>query len=172
MIINSGQGWLTTLADLSIILFMVTAADLSTAQQQLQNKQAATPAPQVQEKAMGVATAEPVAIYRPAQGAMPLAAWLASQPADDRQRLTVMVRHDGKDAAGAIAQGMKLIEQARQAGRSPRLIVEQGTAPEIMAFLAYDADPGIVARNLRGTAPPATPTTTGPDQPSNREEDR
>ena len=121
---------------------------------------------------MGVATAEPVAIYRPAQGAMPLAAWLASQPADDRQRLTVMVRHDGKDAAGAIAQGMKLIEQARQAGRSPRLIVDQGTAPEIMAFLAYDADPGIVARNLRGTAPPATPTTTGPDQPSNREEDR
>ena len=51
MIINTGQGWLTTLADLSIILFMVTAADLSTAQQQLQHKHAATPTLQAQQKA-------------------------------------------------------------------------------------------------------------------------
>ena len=167
MIINTGQGWLTTLADLSIILFMVTAADLSTAQQQLQHKHAATPAPQAQQKAAGVATAEPVAIYRPAAGAMPLAAWLASQPADDRQRLTVLVRHDGKNVAGAVAQGMTLADQARQAGRSPRLIVEQGENPEIMAFLAYDADAAIMARNLRGASQPATP-----EQFSNREENR
>lgn len=152
MIMHNGQGWLTTLADLSIILFMVTASDLSTAQAQLQREQAATPAPRAQP----VLTAEPIAIYRPAQGAVPLATWLAMQPADDRQRLTVIVRYNGKDVAAALAQGMNLADQAKKAGHSPRVIVEQGEIPEIAAFLAYDAAPKVVAQDLLETGQPAT----------------
>ena len=134
---------------------MVTAADLSTAQMNMKPDHA--PAAQT---ATAVATAEPVAVYRPA-ATLSLSQWLASQPADDRQRLTILVRHDGKDPAGAIASALKLEQEAEQVGRSPRLIVEQGASPDLMAFLAYDSDPDAMARNLRGQ-----------DQQTNREENR
>ncbi len=83
------------LADLAIILFMITAADLANAE--LAKSELAT--------APAVATAEPVAVYRPGRAAPPLADWLATQPDDPRQRLTIMVRYARHDAEAAIAAG-------------------------------------------------------------------
>lgn len=136
---NSSVGWLTTLADLSIILFMITAADLSNAQvDRERNLKAVT----------SVMTAEPVAIYRPEPGVMPFGDWLANQPADNRQRVTILVRHTGADEQRLIAAGMKLTAPAQEAGRSPRLIVEKADRADVVAMLTYDADPEPVAHNL------------------------
>ena len=139
MIGTSNSGWLTTLADLSIILFMITATDLSHAEIGRDRQ------PETME---AVVTAEPVAIYRSEPGVIAFGEWLAGQPADDRQRLTVLVRHTGANEQRLIAEGQTLAAAAEQAGKSPRMIVERQQQADVVAMLTYDADPAPVARNL------------------------
>lgn len=132
------QGWAITLADLCIILFLITSADLS-------NAEIAKSALDKGDAA-AIATADPVAIYRP--GPTPLRAWLESQQADPRQRITVVVHHDGTHTAQALAQGAKLAEEAEKAGHQPRVIVEQSAHPDVAVMLTYDTDAKSVARKL------------------------
>lgn len=129
--------WATILADLAIILFMITAADLSNAEIA---RSAAEPSPAT------VATAEPVALYRPDGAAPPLARWLADQPSDPRQQLTIVAHYRAGEADTMAAEGLRLVSQAEAAGRAPRLIVEPGERSETVAVIAYDADPRAVAR--------------------------
>lgn len=139
----SGQvsmNWATTLADLAIILFMITAADLSNAE--LAESSA-------EPSSLAVATAEPVALYRPGGSAPPIGQWLAEQPDDPRQQLTVVVRYRPGEAASMTTQGMKLVSLAEAAGRPARLIVEPGDRSEAAAVLAYDSSPEAVARKLQ-----------------------
>lgn len=139
MIGQGSQGWATTLADLSIILFMITAADLANAELAgtgLENTSAT------------IATAEPVAMFRPGAFAPSLRSWLDQQPVDPRQQLTVVVRHTPDTAEASIARGLALMTQARTAGRRARLIVEQSDHSDVAAILAYDSDPA-VAHNLQ-----------------------
>ena len=131
------QSWLMTLADLTIILFMTAAADLSRADARVKD---------TAHSVAAVATAEPVAIFRPGNGS--LAAWLSGQPADPRQQLTILVRHASGDQVSSMGKGMALLEQAQKGGRDARLIVEEGEHSEVAAFLAYDASPAKVAREL------------------------
>jgi hypothetical protein len=95
-----------------------------------------------------VVTAEPVAIYRPEPGIMPFGEWLATQPADNRQRVTVLIRHTGADEQRLIAEGLKLAVPAEQAGKSPRMIVERAERADVVAMLTYDASPEPLAHNL------------------------
>ncbi len=139
MITPNGNGWLTTLADLSIILFMVTAADLSNAKVEADAPESAS--------AM-VATSEPVAVYRPDAAAMPLGTWLAQQPSDPRQRLTILVRHRAGGMTDAMEYGLALAQEAESVGRPARIIAEEGDRADISVFLAYDANPQAMARNL------------------------
>lgn len=127
---EGGSGWMTTLADLSIILFMITAADLSQARPTVSSAASAAPA-----------LAEPVATFRQGSGMPSLARWLADQPVDPRQRLTVLVRHDDAQADHAVRSGLALMRQAEEAGRPARLIVERAAMPDTIAYLAYDAAP-------------------------------
>ena len=139
MITHSGNGWLTTLADLSIILFMVTAADLSNAQVASEARESSS--------AM-VATAEPVAIYRPGADAGSLGEWLAQQADDPRQHLTIMVRHRSEGMKQAMDAGLDLARQAETAGWRARIIAEESEQDELMVQLAYDSSPKEVARKL------------------------
>jgi hypothetical protein len=141
-------GWATMLADLSIILFMITAADLANAEL----------AQDGLASAEAVETAEPVAVYRPGRAAPPLSTWLAGQPDDPLQRLTIVVHYAGGDVDKAVAQGMTLSREAEQAGRPARMIVEQSEHTETAAILAYDSDAKAVARKL-----------LSPEQPSSTE---
>jgi hypothetical protein len=131
--------WATILADLAILLFMITAADLSNAE----IARSAAPS------SAAVATAEPVALYRPG-GSMPsLGRWLAEQPDDPRQQLTIVVHYRAGEADRMAAEGLRLVSQAEAAGRDARLIAEPGDRSEAAAVLAYDADPQAVARKLQ-----------------------
>lgn len=137
MIGAGGQGWMTTLADLSIILFMVTANDLSNTDQR---------AVQPTEQVSGIATGEPVALYRPSPDVISLGEWLSGQEADGRQQLTVHVRHAGTGIENAVARGLDLAAEARAAGHEARLIVTQGDSPDLVVMLAYDSDAQLMAR--------------------------
>lgn len=124
MIARAGSGWQTTLADLSLILFMVTASALQ------QNAASAARPP-----AQRSATAEPTAVWRP--GGPALTAWLAAQPRDPRQLLTIMAPYapQGEDAALSAAVG--LAREAQAAGFAARVVVEPGEGGP-SATLAYD----------------------------------
>ena len=131
MSVRAGQSWQTSLADLSLILFMATAAAVS--QQPGKppaDKAAAAPSPQT----------EPLSVYVAAPGAPPLAQWLGEQAADPRQQLTITARY-GKDSGAqshALAEATRLLEQAGAQGRAARIVVEPGE-DAVRAVLAYDS---------------------------------
>jgi hypothetical protein len=134
------SSWATILADLAIILFMITAADLSNAEIA---RSAAEPS------SAAVTTAEPVALYRPGGSAPPLGRWLAEQPRDPRQQLTIVVHYRAGEADTMAAEGLRLVSQAEAAGRDARLIAEPAERSDTAVVLAYDANPQAVARKLQ-----------------------
>lgn len=117
---RSGSGWQTVLADLSLILFMITASAAS---------QPAAP-PQVRPaSAILPALGAPIALWRAEPGGTSLTAWLAIAGRDARLRLTIVAPPSASVAAA---------ELAAQAGRPARIILEPGGEPAPFAALTYD----------------------------------
>jgi hypothetical protein len=115
MIARSGTGWQYALADLSLILFMVTAAGVSEA------------APDAAPHA-APARSEPVAVWQ--TGGPPLAEWLAAQPPDPRQQLTIVAPLGAANAALALAKASK---------RPARVLLDPAAIGAPFATLAYDS---------------------------------
>ena len=126
---RAGSGWQTVLADLCLILFMLSAATLSQAADG--NGVSASP------------RSEPVAVYAARSESPPLADWLAEQPRDPRQQLTIVAHYapGGQEAAILAATAL-----ARQSGMAARIVVEPGEVSGMTAILAYDAAPVISQR--------------------------
>ena len=144
MIARAGSGWQTVLADLSLILFMVTAAALS----QASDAPGPVPAPAPAAAPLAAsATAEPLAVYRPGPGAPPLADWLALQAVDGRQQLSIVAHYGSGGMAVALAEAARLAGQAGAAGVEARVVVEPGEGG-ITATLAYDVPRATLAQGL------------------------
>jgi hypothetical protein len=135
---KSSFGWQTSLADLSLILFMLSAAALHRQPPAQPAAPASRPAP----------LAEPLAVYEAAPGAPSLGQWLGQQAIDPRQQLTITARYGTAPGArdAALREASRLLGEAGAAGLSARLVVEPGAGPARVA-LAYD-DPARVARDL------------------------
>jgi hypothetical protein len=139
---SSSLGWQTSLADLSLILFMLSAAALHRQPPAkpavLHAAPAARPAPM----------AEPLAVYEAAPGAPSLGKWLGQQALDPRQQLTITARYGDAPGArdAALREASRLLGEAGAAGLTARLVVEPGAGP-VRVALAYD-DPARVARDL------------------------
>ena len=129
---RAGTGWQTLFADLSIILFMVTAASVAPAGEA--TRTIAAPSER----------SAPLAVYRAGPGAPPLGDWLAGQSADTRQQLSIVAHYAPGGQQAALATAQALLHQAGAAGLRARLVVEPG-ASGITAALAYDAP---LARDL------------------------
>ncbi len=126
MNVRAGSGWQTVLADLSLILFMLTAAALS----------------QATDSSGGIAASpvsQPTAVYSAGKDAPPLADWLAQQPLDPRQQLTIVAHYAAGGQADALASAIAMARAAGDSGRSARMVVEPGLPAGISATLAYDA---------------------------------
>lgn len=134
MIVRAGSGWQTVLADLSLILFMTTAAALGEAP--VQSPPAAPPS-----HANLPALAQPVAVWTAGQGAPPLAEWLRQSGSDPRLQLTILAPQSAATAALALAAA---------AGRPARLVLEPGAGP-VQAMLGYDQ--AGLARSLQRDGP-------------------
>jgi hypothetical protein len=141
----SSFGWQTSLADLSLILFMLSAAALH---RQPSTKPAARAPAASQPPRAASPRAEPLAVYEAGPGAPPLGAWLAQQAIDPRQQLTITARYGQAPGAReeALREATRLLGAAGAAGRSARLVVEPGTGAA-RVVLAYDS-PGQMARDL------------------------
>ncbi|MEA3263878.1 MAG: hypothetical protein U9R07_10405 [Pseudomonadota bacterium] len=121
MIARAGSGWQTVLADLSLILFMVMGAAVSEAPAQAP----AAPPPPIVLPALG----EPVAVWRAAPGGPGLTEWLASQPDDPRQRLTLVAMP---------ADGPAVLAEAAKLPRPARVLIEPDLSGPPYAALTYD----------------------------------
>jgi hypothetical protein len=138
MMVRAGTGWQYLLADLSLILFMVTAAAL--AQSVDDNGKAAG--------AMLSPQGEPIAVYRAGAAAPPLGEWLRDQSADARQQLTIVAQYAPGQQAAALGQAETLAHEAGDAGTKARIVIEPGGGGTT-ATLAYDVPSQSVAQSLQ-----------------------
>lgn len=148
---RSGFGWQTSLADLSLILFMLSAAALHRqppAKAPPKPTAHSRPSAAVREAPRASARSEPLAVYEAGPDAPSLAAWLAQQAVDPRQQLTITARYGPSPGAReqALREATRLLAEAGAAGRSARLVVEPGDGPARVA-LAYDT-PGDASEGL------------------------
>ena len=128
---RSGSGWQTVLADLSLILFMITAAAVSKAPARAA---AAPPPAPMSLPALG----EPVAVWSAAPGGPDLKAWLAQNGGDPRLRLTIVAPAPAAQAALALSAA---------SGRPARVLIEPDMRGTMIATLTYDQ--AGLARSLR-----------------------
>lgn len=139
-------GWQTILADLSLILFMVTAAALANAPDgpmapitPVKAKAAHQAKPQPTPPVSASARAEPVGVWSDGPGVPPLAEWLAQQARDPRLQPTILVRHLPGHGREALARASALVESAGPRAAAARIVIEQGVADSASVLLAYDA---------------------------------
>ena len=141
MMTRAGSGWAYILADLSLILFMVTAAALASAED-APKKPAAVAAVKATQPLSP--QGQPLALYRAAPGAPPLGQWLRDQAADARQQLTIVAQYRPGEQAAALQQASALAQDAGDAGMRARIVVEPG-AGGTTAALAFDTPAAAVA---------------------------
>ena len=138
---RGSMGWQTLLADLSLILFMVTAAAMADPPKPTANAIAATLTPPPSAKALAdPARAEPLAIWIDRPGMPSLRDWLAAQAPDSRQQMTIIARYAKGGAPKALARAQALAGEAGAIGAAARIIIEpdQGAGSELRVSLAYD----------------------------------
>ena len=134
-LVRGGQGWQLILADLALILFLLTLSALPAAEAEADHK--ASDAENQPIAPTEIAAAQ--ALYRPVAGGPGIAAWLADQPRDPRATLTVFVRHRPGGESAAWDAAKQLANDASASGVAVRSIITAGQAPDLYASLAYDA---------------------------------
>lgn len=131
-------GWQLILADLALILFLVTLAALASALERKPNASDAGAMALGQEGAQSV----PVqALYRPAPGIMAFDAWLQDQPNDPRAQLTIHAIYSNENEEDTWMQVRSMARDAAQAGFPAKVIVRPGARDDIYARFAFDAPP-------------------------------
>lgn len=134
-------GWPLILADLALILFLITLTGLDG-----QGRRAVDPGIMAEARggsrqAVADAQIAPAqALYRPLAGGLSLRDWLASQPHDPRATLTVFAHYAPGNEAAVWAEANALAREAAGAKLAVRTILTRGEESDIYASLAYDTN--------------------------------
>jgi hypothetical protein len=136
----SGHGWQLILADLALILFLLTLSALPAAEAETRHRLADRAARGEEARAVPASTeiAAAQALFRPVTGGPTLAEWLASQPRDPRATLTVFARYRPGGEAAAWEAARALAAGAAGSGVPVRTIITSGSEADLYASLAYD----------------------------------
>jgi len=132
---ENGTAWQLILADLALILFLVTLGAL-----------AGIPEDGSARDAAHVETGEPnfapsQALYRPGPDAPPFGQWLARQERDPRTTLTIYARHAESGETAIWREARALADEARASGVAVRVVIETGEKAGLHASLGYDSAP-------------------------------
>jgi hypothetical protein len=147
MIARTGSGWQFLLADLSLILFMITAAALAQTQEASAEQQKVTLSPRSGQDAVTLSPqGQPLAVYRAEPGAPPLARWLGGQSADARQQLTIVAQFRAGEQGAALEQAQALAREAGELGRKARIVIEPGEGGTTAALAFDDPAASLVSR--------------------------
>ena len=130
------NSWQTSLADLSLILFLVIA----TAHRDdagLNAGDGRGDARTEEERAIEIALGQPMAVFRPG-GDADISRLLDAQGMSEGEVATVIVRHAPGAAAQAAAEAANLAGEIEDAGHFARLMVEPSAFPETVVVIAHD----------------------------------
>ena len=129
MRLNLVQGWQVILADLSLILFVVTLAGLAGTFDE--------PAPTISAAVADVPTQS---LYRPTAGGPDLADWLDGQAIDARARLRITLEHDDTQSVAAFTEAQRLsaVAASRNVAVSVELVRREHPGMTVFARLVYD----------------------------------
>lgn len=123
-----GAKWQLILADLALILFLVSLSALATSSPKAETRET------IREPE--IATAQ--AIYRSEEGGTSLREWLGSQVLDPRATLTIFARHRSADRTEIWARAEALADEARSTGARVRVVISPGEDSDIYASFAFD----------------------------------
>ncbi len=132
MSLRDAPGWQLILADLSLILFLVTVAALA-----VQSDEDELP-PEQDVIRPGANVAPAQALYRPGNGSPSIAEWLDNQSPDPRATLSVIALHRKGEEARAWERAQALAEEARERGVVVRVVIQSGNEADLYASLAFD----------------------------------
>lgn len=124
-----GRSWQTIIADLALILFMVTAAAMQ------RNGEGEGTGEAAASQTLPL-HGEPLAVYRPGGGMPSLREWLEAQAPDERQRLTIVARFAPGGEQQAARTALTLAAEARARAR---IVIEPAEVSEVLAVLAFDS---------------------------------
>ena len=136
MITRRVPGWQLILADLALILFLVTLSTLAN-----ETSAGTRDTSEADEFAAPIDTqiAASQALFRPTPFGPALDQWLSEQSADPRATLTVFAQHTGTDQLVIWRQARSLADNAARNGFAVRVVITQGPVSDVYASLAYDA---------------------------------
>lgn len=119
------QGWQVMLADLSMILFLVTASTLPGGK------------PVISAESASSSHGAPGAVFRSGRG-QSLTLWLDERVQDPREMLTLTGRY-GPGERSLIARDVAIAAAiADRRGVAVRTVLEPGTRSDLVAVLAFD----------------------------------
>ncbi len=127
---HSAASWQLILADLALILFLVTAAALTASSSFAEDRSEPAPTPQPLAPAQS--------LYRAGPGLPGLAQWLEQQPRDPRASLTIVAQFGKGEAEQAWSDARSMAATAEALGVRSRVIIREGAAYDVYASLAYD----------------------------------
>ncbi|KEO88696.1 hypothetical protein EH31_14735 [Erythrobacter longus] len=140
--LGASQSWQLVLADLALILFLVTLTALvnkSSDAGKSPVRAEDTPSSHIASSHIASShIASSQALFRSTPRGPTLAQWLAEQPADPRASLTIIAQHHGADKALMWDKAKAMAQSVEQSGVSVRVIITQGKQSELYASLAYD----------------------------------
>ena len=132
MILRPVHGWQLILADLSLILFLVTLTALVNSSSDEERRDATRPTGDPQ-----VAPAQ--ALFRHVEGGPDLREWINEQTADPRATLTIIAQHTDADRERVWRDARGLAQSVKDTGVPVRVVITKGGRNDVYASLAYDA---------------------------------
>ena len=140
MMVGSSS-WQVILADLALILFMVTASALN------DEEEAEAESASLAGNPVAFSQEAPAsAIWHPGNVDQPLGLWLRQEGTDPRMQASLTIRYRLSDLDEALRQGSMLVQEARQAGHDLRIIAEPAQRTELFVIMAYDRAEALNAR--------------------------
>lgn len=142
MIVRGGQYWQTLLADLALILFIVSASSLD--KEYMAEREGLDPAgaQDIGDMQIGVVEAAQnalsLSIWRNVANSPPLGEWLEYQNKDPRMSLVIAAEYADQDRDFAWAEAADLAAQADAAGVKSRIEMRPGDAGRVSVSLEYD----------------------------------
>ena len=140
MILRQVNGWQILLADLSLILFITSAAGLAQSEDE---KQSITASQDVL----------PAAVYRmdgSADSPDQMREWIKSYTPDPREGLEIVIRYQPERFGEALARAQGLMEQAHASKHDPKITFEVAADDAITASFGFTGN-SVMARKLLDT---------------------
>ncbi len=138
---SSGTEWQLVLADLALILFLVTVSALATMDQAGSDPEAEYSLARSSDGEDSFSVAPSQEVFRPNPLGPSLGEWLARRQRDPRITLTVFAQYTLNERSEVWKAAQALADDASVSGYAVRVVITPGETSDLHASLAYDVAP-------------------------------